>query len=41
MLFMVSCKIFNCNGSKLSEITKKDKEISKNLNYDGINFPAS
>ena len=29
----------NCNGKNLSKITKKDKEISKRLNYDGIKFP--
>ena len=34
-------RYLNCNESKLSGITKKDKEISKNLNYDGINFPVS
>ena len=28
-------------GKKLSGITKEDKKISKNLNYDGIKFPVS
>ena len=31
----------NCNGKKLSRITKEDKKISKRLNYNGINFPVS
>ena len=34
-------RYLNCDGSKLSRITKKDKEISQNLNYDGIKFPVS
>ena len=31
----------NCNGEKLFRISKEDKKISKNLNYDGIKFPIS
>ena len=31
----------NCNGIKLSRITKKDREIAKSLNYTGVNFPVS
>ena len=34
-------RYLNCNGKKLSRITKKDKEISKRLNYDVIKFPIS
>ena len=34
-------KYLNCNGKKLSRVTKKDKEISKSLNYNGIKFPVS
>ena len=34
-------RYLNCNGKKLSRITKKDKEISKRLNYDRIKFPIS
>ena len=31
----------NCEGVKLSRITKKDKEIGKSLNYSGIEFRVS
>ena len=31
----------NLNGVKLGGITKKDKEIVKDLNYSGIDFPVS
>ena len=31
----------NCKGRDLWRISKKDKEIDKNLNYDGIEFPVS
>ena len=31
----------NCDGIKLSRITKKDREIAKSLNYNGIKFPVS
>ena len=31
----------NCKSKNLFRITKKDKEISKSLNYDGIEFPVS
>ena len=31
----------NCEGVKLSRITKKDREIAEILNYSGINFPVS
>ena len=34
-------RYLNCNGKKLSRITKKGKEISKRLNYDGIKFLIS
>ena len=31
----------NLNGVKLERITKKEKEIVKNLNYNGVDFPVS
>ena len=31
----------NLNGVKLGRITKKDKEIVKDLNYSGVDFPLS
>ena len=31
----------NCEGVKLSRITKKNKEIAEGLNYSGINIPVS
>ena len=31
----------NLNGVKLERITKKDKEIVKELNYSGVDFPVS
>ena len=31
----------NCKGVKLFRITKKDKEISRSLSYDEIDFPVS
>ena len=31
----------NLNGVKLERITKKDKEIVKDLNYSGVDFPVS
>ena len=31
----------NCDGVKLSRITKKDKEIAESLNYSSVNFPVS
>ena len=34
-------RYLNCNGKNLFRIIKKDKEISKRLNYDGIKFPIS
>ena len=34
-------KQLNCNGIKLSRITKKEKEISESLNYNGVKFPVS
>ena len=34
-------RYLNCNGKNLFRITKKDKKISKNLNYDGIESPIS
>ena len=34
-------RFLNCNGKNLFRVTKKDKEISKRLNYDGIKFPIS
>ena len=34
-------RYLNLGGVKLGRITKKDKEIVKNLNYSGVNFPVS
>ena len=34
-------KDLNLNGVKLERITKKDKEISKGLNYSSADFPVS
>ena len=34
-------RCLDCNGKNLSRITKKDKEISRRLNYDGSKFPIS
>ena len=31
----------NLNGVKLGRTTKKDKEIVKDLNYSGVDFPVS
>ena len=31
----------NCDGVKLSRITKKDKEIAESLNYSGVEFLVS
>ena len=31
----------NLNGVKLGRITRKDKEIVKDLNYSGVDFPVS
>ena len=31
----------NLNGVKLEGITKKDKEIVKDLNYSSVDFPVS
>ena len=31
----------NLNGVKLERISKKDKEISKDLNYSSVDFPVS
>ena len=31
----------NIGGVKLERITKKDKEIVKDLNYSGVDFPVS
>ena len=31
----------NCDGVRLSRITKKDREIAESLNYSGVEFPAS
>ena len=31
-------RYLNSKGVKLSRITKEDKKISKNVNYDGIKF---
>ena len=30
----------NCDGVKLSRITKKDRVIADNLNYSGVKFPV-
>ena len=34
-------RYLNFEGKYLWRISKKDKEISKSLNYDGIDFPVS
>ena len=34
-------KHLNCDGVKLSRITKKDREIAESLNYSGVKFPLS
>ena len=34
-------KHLNLNGVRLGRITKKDKEIVKDLNYNGVDFPVS
>ena len=34
-------RYLSCEGKNVWRITKKDKEISKSLNYDGIEFPVS
>ena len=34
-------RYLNCKGKNLFRSTKEDKKISKNLNYDGIEFPVS
>ena len=34
-------RYLNLDGVKLSRITKKDKEIAKDLNYSGVDFPVS
>ena len=34
-------RCLNCKGKNLFRITREDKKISKNLNYDGIEFPVS
>ena len=34
-------RYLNSEVKNLWRISKKDKEISKSLNYDGINFPVS
>ena len=39
--FWCHVRYLNCNDKNLSRITRKDKEISKRLNYDGIKFPVS
>ena len=31
----------NCEGKNLGRITKKDREIAKELNYSGVKFPVS
>ena len=31
----------NCDGVKLSRITKTNKEIAESLNYSSVNFPVS
>ena len=41
MFFVVSCKTFKLNGVKLERITKKDKEIVKDLNCSSVDFPVS
>ena len=39
--FWCHVRHLNCKGAKLFRITKKDKEISKSLNYSGVEFPVS
>ena len=34
-------RYLNCKGKNLFRITKEDKKISKNSNYDGIEFPVT
>ena len=34
-------RYLNCHGKHLFRITKEDKKISKNLNYDRVEFPVS
>ena len=41
MFLWYHVRYLNCNGKKLFRISKKDKKISKNLNYNGIKFPVS
>ena len=41
MFFVVPVRNLNLNGIKLAKITKKDKEIVKDLNYSGLDFPVS
>ena len=41
MFFVVPCKTFKYRWCKLERITKKDKEIVKDLNYSGVDFPVS
>ena len=43
MTINVFCGVrhLSLNGVKLERITKKDKEIVKNLNYSGVDFPVS
>ena len=38
---MCHVRHLNCDGVKLSRITKKDKEIAESLNYSGVEFPVS
>ena len=40
MFLWCHTRYFNCKGKNLFRITRKDKKISKNLNYDGIEFPV-
>ena len=41
MFLWCHVRYLNCKGKKLGRMTKEDKKISKNLNFDGIKFPVS
>ena len=41
MFLWCRVRYLNCDGVKLSRITKKDNEIAESLNYSGVEFPVS
>ena len=41
MLLWCHVRHLNGGGKNLWRISRKDKEIAENLNYDGIEFPVS